>query len=298
MQRQELELSERSGARDRLVAPEQQTNMGRQEDQAGASVVNSQTWLLGVCYEKVCCCCAVFGMTANMVTIDQGSVGVCLQFGKFDRLLPPGRHFYNIMAEEVKPIDLKVVCLDIAPQAVMTKDNLSVTIDGVCYYRVFDAAKAAFNVENYRFALAKLAQVTLRTVLGENTLAEIFAERSRINGRVTELIDEASDPWGIKVERVELKSIDIGSSMERAMAAVAESQQEAEAKIIQAKAQRDAADILAEAADKMQSQPDALKLQWFETLRVISTQGRNTTIIVPDGMGMPPMAALPMMGQK
>merc|ERR1712061_437978 len=113
--------------------------------------------------------------------------------------------------------------------------------------------------------------VTLRTVLGENTLAEIFAERKKINIRLKELIDEASDPWGIKVGRVELKAIEIDDKMQRAMAAKAEAQQEAHAKIIQATVQRDSAAILAEAAQTMSGQPSALQLQWFETLRIIST---------------------------
>jgi len=295
MQAMQVELSPRQGQRllppdaRRAVEPAQQT-MGVDDDRDGATVVNAQTWAMGVCYEKCCCCCSALNMTANMVTVKEGWVGVCMQFGKFHRLLPPGRHHFNIMAEQVVCVDKKVVCLDVPPQSVMTKDNLTVSIDAVSYYRVFDPVKATFCVDNYRYALGNLAQVTLRTVLGENTLAEIFSERARINARVTELIDEASDPWGIKVERVEMKSIDIGDKMQRAMAAVAESQQEAEAKIIQAKAQRDAADLLAEAANKMSGQPDAIRLQWFETLRVISTQGRNTTVIVPDGMDS--MAAL------
>merc|ERR1719210_264417 len=128
----------------------------------------------------------------------------------------------------------------------MTKDNLTVSIDAVCYYQVYDAEKAIFVIEKYPFALGNLAQVTLRTVLGENTLAEIFAERQKINGRLQELIDEASDPWGIKVGRVEIKAIEIDEKMQRAMAAKAEAQQEAEAKIIQAKAQRDASAILSD----------------------------------------------------
>merc|ERR1712194_366613 len=169
-------------------------------------------------------------------------------------------------------------------QAVMTKDNLTVQIDAVCFYSVYDAQKAVFSIDNYPWALGNLAQVTLRTVLGENTLSEIFAHRVRINQRLQELIDEASDAWGIKVSRVELKKIEIDDNMQRAMAAKAEAQQEAEAKIIQARAQRDSAAILTDAAEKMNEQPTSLKLQWFETLRIISTQGRNVTVIVPDNM--------------
>lgn len=245
---------------------------------------NTQTIALGKLYETLCMCCAACGLSMNLISISQGHVGVVTEFGRYVRTLPPGRHRFNIMSEQVFPVSLKVVCLDIAPQSVMTKDNLTVAIDAVCYYNVFDAQKAVFSIDNYPFALANLAQVTLRTVLGEHTLAEIFAERQRINQRLKALIDDASDAWGIQVGRVELKGIGIDDKMQRAMAAKAEACQEAEAKIIQAVAQRDAATILAEAAERMFSQPIALKLQWFETLRIITTQGRNTTIIVPDGM--------------
>merc|ERR1712217_652692 len=137
---------------------------------------------------------------------------------------------------------------------------------------------------NYIFALGNLAQVTLRTVLSENSLAEMFAHRQRINHRLQELMDEASDPWGIKVTRVELKKIEIDNNMQRAMAAKAEAEQEAEAKIIQARAQYQSAQKLVEAAEKMSKQKSSLKLQWFETLRIISTQGRNVTVVVPDSM--------------
>merc|ERR1712083_1259202 len=105
----------------------------------------------------------------------------------------------GIMCEKIIPVNLKTVCLDIPPQSVMSQDNLTVQIDAVCYFNVYDAQKALFSIEDYPFALGNLAQVTLRTVLGENTLAEIFAERQKLNRRLQELIDEASDPWGIRV---------------------------------------------------------------------------------------------------
>jgi regulator of protease activity HflC (stomatin/prohibitin superfamily) len=188
------------------------------------------------------------------------------------------------MSEEIKIVSMKVTCADVPPQAVMTADNLTVNIDAVCYYEVFDARKAVFSIDNYHFALSNLAQVTMRTVLGEHTLKEIFAERMKINERLKQLVDEASDPWGIKVGRVEIKAIEIDSKMQRAMAATAEAQQEAEAKIIQAKAQRDSAAILSEAAQLMRSEPSAMQLQWFETLRIIATQGKNATIVLPSSV--------------
>lgn len=176
----------------------------------------------------------------------------------------------------------KIACIDVQPQMVMTKDNLTVTIDAVCFYRVLDATKVLFEVQNYQQALSNLVQVTMRTVVGENDLSEIFAQRPRLNARITELIDAATGPWGIKVSQVELKEVQIQQSMQRALAAVAEAQQEAEAKLIQARAQRESASILAEASKAMGNDAAALQLQWFETLRIIATQGKNATVIVPD----------------
>eukprot|EP00434_Breviolum_minutum_P021584 symbB.v1.2.019052.t1/scaffold1539.1/size115239/1 len=212
-----------------------------------------------------------FGGAGNFTQVDQGSVGVVLRFGKFDRMLDPGRHQYNVAVETVKVVPLKIACIDVQPQMVMTKDNLTVTIDAVL-----------FEVENYQQALSNLVQVTMRTVVGENDLSEIFAQRPRLNARITELIDAATGPWGIEVSQVELKEVQIQQSMQRALAAVAEAQQEAEAKLIQARAQRESASILAEASKAMGKDPAALQLQWFETLRIIATQGKNATVIVPD----------------
>eukprot|EP00913_Durusdinium_trenchii_P000270 g244.t2 len=192
-----------------------------------------------------------FGGAGNFARVDQGSVGVVLRFGKFDRMLEPGRHQFNVAVEQVLVVPLKIACIDVQPQMVMTKDNLTVTIDAVCFYRVLDATKVLFEVQNYKQALTNLVQVTMRTVVGENSLSEIFAQRPRLNARITELIDAATGPWGIEVSQVELKEVQIQQSMQRALAAVAEAQQEAEAKLIQAKAQRESASILAEASKAM-----------------------------------------------
>jgi len=258
--------------------------IAEQESGDGASCENAQTVAIGVCYEYSCMICAGFGCTANLTTVPQGSLGVVTQFGRYLKTLPAGRHRYNIMSEKIMIVNMKTCCLDIPPQAVMTKDNLTVTIDAVGYYNVFDAQKALFSVENYPYALSNLVQVTLRTVIGEHTLAEIFHSRQQLNARMQELVDEASDPWGIKVTRIEMKQMNIDDKMERAMAAKTEATQEAQAKVIQAEAQLKAADMLAQAAAEMEKEPSALQLQWFETLRIIATQGRNQIVIMPSDM--------------
>lgn len=267
---------------------------------AGATAENAQAMLMGNCYSVACCPCAMLNMgCAPMITVQQGFVGVVVRFGKCDRLLPPGRHRFNIMSERVVPVNLKVRCIVVKPQELLTSDNLTIKIDAVCYYQIYDAKKATFAVDDFQFALTNLAQVTLRTVLGENTLAEIFAKRAKLNERLKELIDTASDPWGIKVGSVQIKSIEIEPDMQRAMAAKAEAGQVAEAKVIQARAQRDSSTILSEAAQMMEHHPSALKLQYFETLRIMATQGGNTTIIVPDQMGaMSALAARGVAGQR
>jgi len=251
---------------------------------AGASVQNSQSKTVGNCYASCCLFCAPCGCARNLFTIQQGYVGVVTEFGRYHRTLPPGRHTFNIMSEQIKPMNMRTVCADIPAQQVMTKHNLSVMADAVCFYNVFDAQKAAFGVDNYAYAISMLSQVTIRTVIGEMLLSEILSSRHVINAKLKTLIDEATDPWGIKVDRVELKEIKISEQMQRAMGAKAEAGQEAEAKIVQANAQKDAALILKQAAEEMDGSPNAIKLQWFETLRIIATQGRNTTIIVPDNI--------------
>merc|ERR1740123_593690 len=256
------------------------------EQNTGASMENTQSLAIGMAYNVLCFPFAVLGAAPQIITIEQGSVGVVTRFGRFERILPPGRHRFNVMAETVIPVNLKVCCLDVPAQEVMTVDNLTIKIDAVCYFKVFDAQRAVFGVDNYSFALGNLSQVTMRTVMGEHTLSEIFGQRNKINSRLKTLIDEASDPWGIQVSRVEIKGIEIDPKMQRAMAAKAESAAQAEAKIIQAKAQRDASDILAKAAKTMEAAPSSIKLQYMETLRILATQGKNANqiVIIPDSM--------------
>jgi len=246
---------------------------------AGESLENSITSLFGAIYGIIA---LPFGGLGNCAVVQEGCVGVVQRFGKYKRLLAPGRHLFNIAAERVRVVPLKMMTMDVRPQTVITKDNLTVRIDALCFYRVEDAVNALFAVDDYKYSLGALVQVTMRTVLGENTLDELFSQRKKINERITELISKNATPWGINVGQVELKEVEIPAEMQRALAAVVEARQEAEAKLIQAKAQRESASILAEAASRMAGDPAALQLQWFETLRIIATQGKNATIIVPD----------------
>jgi regulator of protease activity HflC (stomatin/prohibitin superfamily) len=253
----------------------------------GASLENSILDGVGLAFDCCCCLCAGAGMTPNLVTVDQASMGVITKFGKFDRNLPAGRHRYNICSERAIAISLMQQCVDVKRQHMMSADNLGMTVDAVTYFQVFDAQKAAFLIEDYMAAVSTLVQVALRTVVGEYTLAEVLMERQKISSRISQILEEDMADWGVKVNRVEMKSIDVTDSMQRALAAKSEAEQQAEAKIIQAKSQRDAALILAEAGKTMQENPAALKLQWFETMRVISTSGKNVTIVAPDSVSLP-----------
>jgi len=275
-----------------LVAPAQVQLIdsrvkAEQDGGSGAAMENNILHSLGSCFECCCVICAGCGLTPNLATVQQEHQGIVTKFGQLDRILPAGRHKYNIMSEKVTPISMMEQVIDVPHQMMMTQDNLTVQVDAVCYYKVEHAELAYFEVNNYEYAVMQLIQVTLRTVIGENTLAEVLSERQKLNMRVQELIDKGTDPWGLRVTRVEMKSIDIDPAMQRAMAAKTEATQEAEAKLIQAKAQRDSALILVEAAAKMEANPGAMTLQWFETLRIISTQGQNTTVIVPDSIDAP-----------
>jgi len=253
----------------------------------GASMENCVADGLGTFYDLACCICAGMGCTANMATVNQGSTGVVTKFGKHQRNLPPGRHRFNICSEEVFNVNLMQICLDVNRQVMMSADNLQVTVDAVTYFNVIDPMKAAFVVEDYMYSLRNLVQASLRTVVGEYTLAEILAERQKISARIKDLLFQNAVSWGMQVNRVEMKQIEIDPAMQRALSAKSQATQQAEAKIIQAGAQRDSAVILAEAGRSMADHPAAMKLQWFETMRLIATQGKNTTLVVSDTVDIP-----------
>jgi len=262
----------------------------------GAGCENSVNDCCGTFYEMACCVCAGMGCTANMATVNQGSTGVVTKFGKYQRNLPPGRHRFNICSEQVFSVNLMQVCLDVNRQIMMSADNLQVTVDAVTYFNVVDAMKAAFVVEDYMYSLRNLVQATLRTVVGEYTLGEVLAERQKISARIKDLLFDTAHGWGVQVNRVEMKQIEIDPAMQRALSAKSQATQQAEAKIIQAGAQRDSAVILAEAGKTMAEHPAALKLQWFETMRLIATQGRNTTLVVADTVEVPKAKKSSMFG--
>jgi len=175
-------------------------------------------------------------------------------------------------------MDLRTVTMDIPPQDVITRDNVSVKVNAVLYFRVLEPSRAVIEVENYLFATSQLAQVTLRSVCGQAELDELLAERERINSRIQEILDQQTDPWGIKVVLVELKYIDLPQEMQRAMAKQAEAERERRAKVIHADGEFQAAQKLADAAEVIGKQPMALQLRFLQSLVEVASEKNSTTI--------------------
>ncbi len=206
---------------------------------------------------------------------------VTFWLGKLDRKSKgPGFVFIFWPFQTMERISLRTVVLDVPPQDVITKDNVSVKVNAVVYFRVVDPSKAVVEVENYGLATSQIAQTTLRSVLGQAELDELLSERDRLNEKLQEIVDAQTDPWGIKVASVEVKHVDLPQEMQRAMARQAEAEREKRAKVIHAEGEFQASRQLARAADQVSKNPVTLQLRYLQTLTDIATE-RNSTIIFP-----------------
>jgi len=190
----------------------------------------------------------------------------------------PGLVIIIPIVDKLIRVSLRLVAMDVPPQDVITKDNVSLKVDAVIYFRVMDPNNAIIEVENYIFATSQLAQTTLRSVCGQVEFDELLAQRDRINARLQEILDERTDPWGIKVSNVEVKHIDLPQEMQRAMAKQAEAERERRAKVINAEGEFQAAAKLREAAQLIQDFPYALQLRYLQTLREVSAENNSTTL--------------------
>lgn len=204
--------------------------------------------------------------------------GVVFRLGRMVGARGPGLVYIIPGIEKMVKMDLRTVTMDIPPQDVITRDNVSVKVNAVLYFRVLDPNLAVREVENYLFATSQLAQVTLRSVCGQGELDELLAEREKINTRIQDILDKQTDPWGIKVVLVELKHIDLPQEMQRAMAKQAEAERERRAKVIHADGEFQASQKLLEAAEVMSKQPMALQLRFLQSLVEISSEKNSTTI--------------------
>ena len=223
----------------------------------------------------------LFWLLLSLKVLNEYERGVVFRLGK---LLPqpkgPGLTFVCWPIDRMVRVSLRTVVLDVPPQDVITRDNVSVKVNAVVYFRVMHPAKAIVQVENYLYATSQLAQTTLRSILGNAHLDELLSERERLGGELQKVIDEHTDPWGIKVTQVAVKAVDLPHEMQRAMAKQAESEREKRAKIIHASGEFEASKQLTEAAAMLQSQPMSLQLRYLQTLTEIAAE-KNSTIIFP-----------------
>jgi len=203
---------------------------------------------------------------------------VVFRLGRMVGARGPGITYIIPGVEKMVKMDLRTVTMDIPPQDVITRDHVSVKVNAVLYFRVLEPNRAVVEVENYLFATSQLAQVTLRSVCGQAELDELLAERERINSRIQEILDQQTDPWGIKVVLVELKYIDLPQEMQRAMAKQAEAERERRAKVIHADGEFQAAQKLADAAEVIGKQPMALQLRFLQSLVEVASEKNSTTI--------------------
>ena len=206
--------------------------------------------------------------------------GVVFQLGRFWKVKGPGLVIIIPGIQQMVRVDLRVVTMDVPPQDVISRDNVSVKVNAVVFFRVIDPQKAIIQVENYLVATSQLAQTTLRVVLGKHELDEMLAERERLNLDVQRILDAQTDAWGIKVTNVEIKHIDLNESMVRAIARQAEAERERRAKVIHAEGEKQAAAALLEAAQMLAQQPEAMQLRYLQTMTQVAGD-RASTVIFP-----------------
>ena len=222
----------------------------------------------------------VWLLRASLRIVKEYERGVIFRLGRVTGAKGPGLFWLIPFIDQMRPVDLRVVTLDVPTQEAITKDNVTVKVNAVCYFRVLSPEDAVINVANYLLATQQIAQTTLRSVLGQSELDELLSERDQINQQLQQIIDEQTEPWGVKVSVVEVKDVELPQSMQRAMARQAEAEREKRAKIIHAEGELQASQTLAEAAGVMSSQAGALQLRYLQTLTEISAE-HNSTLVFP-----------------
>ncbi|MEJ2098229.1 MAG: slipin family protein [Deltaproteobacteria bacterium] len=227
----------------------------------------------------------VLFLAAAIRILNEYERGVIFRLGRVIAAKGPGLIILIPVIDKMVKVSMRLLVLDVDPQDVITRDNVSVKVNAVIYFRVIDAVKAIIEVENYQYAMSQLAQTTLRSVCGQAELDELLSAREKINSELQEILDTHTDPWGIKVATVELKHIDLPQEMQRAMAKQAEAERERRAKVINAEGEYQAAAKLAEAAGIIGEHPMALQLRYLQTMREMSSE-QNTTTIFPFPMDL------------
>jgi len=221
---------------------------------------------------------AVMFLSAAIKILNEYERGVIFRLGRVINVKGPGLIILIPVVDRMVRVDMRTITMDVPPQDVITRDNVSIKVNAVVYFRVVDANRAIIEVENYLYATSQLSQTTLRSVCGQVELDEILSARDKINIHLQEILDRSTDPWGIKVTHVEVKYIDLPQEMQRAMAKQAEAERERRAKVINAEGEFQAAQKLVEAARLMSDQPMALQLRYLQTLVQIGAENNSTTL--------------------
>jgi len=233
----------------------------------------------------------VLFLSSAIKVLNEYERGVIFRLGRVIKAKGPGLIILIPLIDRIQKVSLRLLATDVPPQDVITRDNVSVKVSAVIYFRVVDPVKAIISVENFLYATSQLAQTTLRSVCGQGELDDLLSERDKINAHIQEILDRHTDPWGIKVTVVEVKHIDLPQEMQRAMAKQAEAERERRAKVINAEGEFQAAARLAEAAQIIQEHPVALQLRYLQTLREIATENNSTTVFpIPIDLFKPFMA--------
>ena len=220
----------------------------------------------------------VFFLIVSIKQINEYERGVKFTLGKFSKIMNPGWNIVLPIFQSFKKVDIRTKAVDVPEQEAITKDNVSIKINAVLYYEIFDASKAILAVENFNYAVSQLAQTTMRNVVGTVSLDELLTEREKISEEICSIVDEATDPWGIKVANVELKDISLPEEMKRVIAKIAEAEREKQAVITKAAGEVEASKNLAEAAETMSKAPGALHLRTLSTINDLSSDQSNTII--------------------
>lgn len=219
-------------------------------------------------------------LLSSIKILNEYERGVIFRLGSYAGVRGPGLIILIPVLEKMIKVDLRVVTMDIPSQDIITKDNVTLKVNGVVYFRVNNPRDSVIKVENFYHATSQIAQTTLRSVIGQYELDEVLAQREEINGKLQVILDELTEPWGVKVTNVELKAIDLPENMQRAMAKQAEAEREKRAKIISADGEYQAAQKLADAAQVLGSQEEAMTLRYLDTMREVSAGG-NSSVIFP-----------------
>jgi len=236
---------------------------------------------------------AVLFLSAAVKILNEYERGVVFRLGRVIGAKGPGLILLIPIVDKMVKVDMRVVAMDVPAQDVITRDNVSVKVSAVLYFRVLDANRAVVSVENYLYATSQLSQTTLRSVCGQAELDDLLAEREKINMHLQDILDKDTEPWGVKVTKVEIKNIDLPQEMQRALAKQAEAERERRAKVIGAEGEFQAAQKLADAAAIIAHSPIALQLRFLQTLREVAAENNSTTIFpVPIDLFTPFIEAL------